>query len=343
MLRIGIVGVGFMGMIHYLAYQKVRGAKVAAISTRDAKKLAGDWRGIKGNFGPPGTIMDLAAVRGYADWRELLKDPAIDLVDLCLPPSLHAQVAVAALAAGKHVLCEKPLALTVAEGQKMVQAARRAGRLLMTGQVLPFFPEYAFVRKLVAGGRYGKILGGHFRRIISDPLWVKDFFEPRGAGGPVVDLHIHDAHFMCLLCGMPTTVFSTGRWRGDVVEFVNSQFLYDDGPTFTAASGVINQQARSFTHGFELHLQRATIEYQFAVVEDKPMQSVPLTIYSADGKATRPELPQKDAFELELSAVVASVRRGKAAPELSGELALDALRLCHRQSQSVRTGRLVKV
>ena len=69
MLKVGIVGIGFMGMIHYLAYQQVRGAKVTAIATRDKKKLAGDWRGIKGNFGPPGTQMDLRGVRGYADWR----------------------------------------------------------------------------------------------------------------------------------------------------------------------------------------------------------------------------------------------------------------------------------
>ena len=57
MVRVGIVGIGFMGMIHYLAYKNVPGAKVAAICTRDKKKLAGDWRGIKGNFGSPGTIM----------------------------------------------------------------------------------------------------------------------------------------------------------------------------------------------------------------------------------------------------------------------------------------------
>ena len=93
MVRVGIVGIGFMGMIHYHAYQQARGAKVTAIATRDKKKLAGDWRGIKGNFGPPGTKMDLRGVRGYADWRALIDDPAIDLVDICLPPALHAEVA----------------------------------------------------------------------------------------------------------------------------------------------------------------------------------------------------------------------------------------------------------
>ena len=62
MVRIGIVGIGFMGMIHFLAYKKLKQAKVAAIVSRDERKLAGDWRGIQGNFGPPGGMTDLSGV-----------------------------------------------------------------------------------------------------------------------------------------------------------------------------------------------------------------------------------------------------------------------------------------
>ena len=65
MLQVGIVGIGFMGMIHFLAYQRVPGVRVAAIYSRDARKLAGDWRSIKGNFGPPGRKMDLTGIRRY--------------------------------------------------------------------------------------------------------------------------------------------------------------------------------------------------------------------------------------------------------------------------------------
>ncbi len=115
MIRVGIVGVGFMGWIHWLAYRKVRGMQVAAISTRDRRRLAGDWRGIQGNFGPAGEQVDLSKVAAYAELDDLLNDERIDLVDITLPTYLHAEVAIGALAAGKHVLCEKPMALRLAD------------------------------------------------------------------------------------------------------------------------------------------------------------------------------------------------------------------------------------
>ncbi len=344
MVRVGIVGVGFMGMIHYLAYQQLKGVKVTAISTRDAKKRAGDWRGIKGNFGPPGAVMDLKGIATYEHFQDLLNDPNVDLIDICLPPVGHSSAAIAALRAGKHALVEKPIALETGDAEKMVAAAKKAGKQLMIGHVLPFFGEYAYALKLITDGKYGRLLGGHFKRIISDPLWIKDFFNPHTVGGPVVDLHIHDAHFIRLVCGMPKAVFSTGSQRGEVVEFFTSQFMFDDPSlAVTATSGVINQQGRSFTHGFEIRLEKATLVYDFAVIDDKPTLNVPLTVIPSKGKTFQPPLPAVDAFAAELGAAAKAVKSGQASPILAGELALDALKLCQKQTQSVRTGKIVKV
>jgi len=333
-----------MGMIHYLAYQQVRGARVAAIATRDKRKLAGDWRGIKGNFGPAGTKMDLRGVRGYADWRELLDDPTIDVVDICLPPALHADVSIAALDAGKHVFCEKPIALVPQDATRMVRAAERANRQLLIGHVLPFMPEYAFARAAIGGGKYGKLLGGHFKRVISEPLWLPDFFDPERVGGPVVDLHIHDAHFIRLVCGMPSAVFSSGRMRGDVVQFIDTQFLFDDRRlAVSATSGVIGQQGRSFTHAFEIYLERATLFFDSAVFTDEPATATPLTLLTADGRVRRPALRPVDAFAAELREVLGAAKNNRPSELLSGTLARDALVLCHCETQSARTGRVVKV
>ena len=95
MIRIGLAGIGFMGMIHFLATQKVPGAKITAICSRDKRKLAGDWRGIKGNFGPPGQVMDLSGIHAYDDYQPLLDAPPLELIDLCTPPDQHAPMAIA--------------------------------------------------------------------------------------------------------------------------------------------------------------------------------------------------------------------------------------------------------
>lgn len=346
MIRVGIAGIGFMGMIHYLAYQRVRGARVAAICSRDKKKLAGDWRGIQGNFGPPGAQMDLAGITAHREFDALLADPKIDLVDLCLPPSLHADAAVAALRAGKHVLCEKPIALEPKQADRMVREARRANRLLLIGHVLPFFSEYTFARDLIARRKYGNLLGGSFKRIISDPVWIKDFYNPQTVGGPVVDLHIHDAHFVRLIAGMPETVSSIGRLRGDVVEFVDTQFRFPNRDvTISATGGVIHQQGRGFTHGFEIYLERATLFFDSAATAAGPC-GTPLTLLTPDGKATQPALDGGDAidaFAAELNEACRSIRRQQASPLLDGELARDALVICHREMQSVRSGKPVRV
>src|SRR5262245_3395265 len=131
MIRIGIVGIGFMGMIHYLAARKLTGATVTAICSRDEKKLAGDWRAIQGNFGPPVEMMDVSALKKYRRLEDLVGDPEIDLVDICNPTHLHPETAIKALEAGKHVLVEKAVALDPKDADAMVAAAAKANRLLM--------------------------------------------------------------------------------------------------------------------------------------------------------------------------------------------------------------------
>ncbi|MFV2066832.1 MAG: Gfo/Idh/MocA family protein [Pirellulales bacterium] len=347
MIKVGIAGIGFMGMIHFLSYGKVRGAKVVALCEQEKKRLKGDWRGIKGNFGPTGTQMDLSGIRTFEDLDEMIADPEIDLIDVCLPPSLHADVTVRALRAGKHVFCEKPIALNIRDAKRMVAAAGRAGRILMIGHVLPFTAEYARARQLIESGKYGRLLGGSFRRIISDPKWLRGFFDPQRIGGPMLDLHVHDAHFIRLLCGMPKAVFTTGRMRGEVAEYFTTQFLFDDPDVaVTATSGVINQQGRGFMQAFEIHLEQATLLFDFAVIGDEPRTLMPLTVLDARGRAACPKLGPSDpvdAFELELKEVVRAIRAGVPSPILAGDLACDALTLCHKETQSLRTGRLVKL
>lgn len=347
MLRFGIAGIGFMGMIHYLAYQKVEGAKVTAIASRDPKKRAGDWRGIKGNFGPPGEQMDLGDVATYETIDELLADDSVDVVDITLPPYRHAEVAVKALEAGKHVFCEKPLTLDATSSAEVVAAAEKHERILMVGHVLPFFPEYQWARSVIDSGEHGKLLGGHFRRTISEPTWLPDYWDSSKVGGPMLDLHVHDAHFIRYLFGMPTSVTTHGRLQDDLAASWMTTFNYSDPELLvTASSGTIGQQGRPFLHGFEIHLERATIAFEFAVIGDEGKYLCQPTMFDAEGNATHPELGDGDpqnAFVAQLTEVNQCIAQNKTSPILGGNLAGDAITLCHLQTESLRQRKTMTV
>jgi predicted dehydrogenase len=251
----------------------------------------------------------------------------------------HEAMTIAALKAGKHVLVEKPIAIEIAAADRMCAAARRANKLLMVGQVLPFFPEFAFLADAVKSGRYGPFLGGQFKRVISRPDWSSAIGDVAQTGGPAIDLHIHDTHFIRLICGMPNQVIATGRVEGDAVTHLNALYLYGPGgPTVACASGALVPKGREFVHGFEAYFETATLVCESGVQ--------PLTVLPAGGGSEQPQLGDGDplaGFAAELQAAVDGVRAGKAPDLLSGQLARDALVLCHRECESVRSGRVVAV
>ncbi len=334
-----------MGMIHFLAAQRATGVRILALCSRDPRKLGGDWTSIQGNFGPRGTQMDLAGVSGHGDFQSLLNDERIDLVDLCVPNDSHASMAIQALEAGKHVLVEKPIALTTADADQMVAASRASGKLLMVGHVLPFFPEFAFALEAVKSRRYGRLRAAHFLRVIAKPDWSSGIADPERSGGPAVDLHIHDAHFIALLCGTPRAIHSRGVVENGAVVHLNTQYLYEtENLAVSCTSGAISQAGRPFAHGFELYFEAATVVFEFANLAGEPHVAMPLSVILPDGTVQRPALGSGDpidAFAQELTAAALAVESGSQTPDLSGELARQALRICLAEIESVKTGKLI--
>ncbi len=337
MVRVGIAGIGFMGVTHYKALQQVEGAKVTAIFTRNPTKLAGDWRGVKGNFGEAGGVHDLTGIKRHDTLEVLLSDPEVDLVDICLPTDMHPPAALAALAAGKHVLVEKPIALTVQDADEMIGAAERAKRLLMVGQVLRFFPEFAFIRQCMDRSVYGDLLAAHFKRVISRPGWSGEnwFADASRTGGAVVDLHIHDADFVHHLLGMPDEVSATGVTAPDgQVDYLVTQYRYHGrNRCITAASGNLGMSGLMFEHGYDAYFQRGTLRYNSARGDG-------VEVFTEDGQQHRAEVTAPDAFVAEMTAAVTAVRTGEGGV-LSAPSARNALRLVLAEADSVRTGRPV--
>jgi len=340
MVRIGLVGIGFMGRIHYLGSKNLTNAKVVAICSRDKTKLAGDWSTTRGNFGPEPGFVDLSSIKTYCDYDAMLADPEIDLIDVCNPTHLHPEFAIAALKAGKHVLVEKAIALTAEQADAMLSTAKAAGKLLMVAHVLPFFPEFRFAAEAVRSGYYGLLLAAHFTRVIAKPDWSAEMADSSKTGGPAVDLHIHDTHFIGLLAGVPKSVFSVGTVDGDVVNYLTTSYLYGpDGPAITCSSGALATSGRPFVHGYEIYLEKATIAYDSG--------GTPLTLFTSDGKATHPEVPGGGdpiaAFTSEIQTAVDAVRTGIEPALLSGQLARDALLLCHKECESVKSGKSITI
>lgn len=337
-MNIGIIGIGFMGATHFRAIKQVEGARVSAICTRSQKKLDGDWSDVRGNFGPRGGHEDLTGIKKYNEIDAIIADPEVELLDICLPTPYHRDIAIRGLEAGKHVLVEKPIALTLEDADAMVAAAKRTGRQLMVAQVLRFFPEFAYVKQAIESGEHGALLGAHLKRVISKPDWAADDFysSTEKTGGPAIDLHVHDADFVRYIAGMPDAVQSSGVLTPDGgVTYLVTEYIYEGkNMAITCASGAIAMKSVMFEHGFDIYLENATIRHN-------SLDEAPVTLFTPDGKS-QPALTG-DAFVGEIGYIVNCLKEGRTPELLSGESARDSLLLALKEVEAVKKGGRVAV
>src|SRR6202011_5920231 len=144
-VKVGIIGSQFQADIHAASLQIMPDeAEVVAV----ASPTPGNATAFARKFGIP---------RAFTDYREMLKERDIEMVTIAAPNSLHAQMTKDCAAAGKHICCEKPLAMTIAEGEEMIAAAKHHGVLLMYGEELLFTPKYLKAKEMADAGAFGKI------------------------------------------------------------------------------------------------------------------------------------------------------------------------------------------
>jgi predicted dehydrogenase len=258
-MRLGVIGLGFMGSTHVKAAQSVAGLKIAAVCSRDARKLDGDFSEVRGNTGDTGGSVDLSRAAKYREIAALLADDSIEAVDICLPTGMHERAAIDALRAGKHVLVEKPMALDGASAGRMVAEAERRGRVLMAAQVIRFWPEYAALRETLRSGRLGAFRGAMFRRRCAAPSWGT------WEGGGAFDLLIHDFDFALHLFGRPEAVSASGYADDDAgIDLLHATLFYPDGAAVLISGGWLNRGAYPFSMEFTVTFDRDTVEYSTA-------------------------------------------------------------------------------
>ena len=216
MIKVGLIGCGFMGTMHANCYKNIEGVEIAALADirkECAEKLA---------EGTNATI--------YGDGYDLIQSAEVDIIDICLPTYLHAEYAMAAMEKVKYVFVEKPVALTSEEGKQMLQKAEETGAHVQIGQVIRFWDEYVELAKIIASGKMGKMINANFRRISPVPTWGwQDWLlKNELSGGAAQDLHIHDMDYVLSLFGKPNTIKSVKNILGEKASYINSLLSYDD-------------------------------------------------------------------------------------------------------------------
>jgi len=336
-IKIGILGLGFMGKCHFDTYAGVPGARVAAICDVDAKKRSGDWSGIAGNIGGAGAKTALKGIRVYADARKLFADPEIDVIDIALPTHMHAPMAIAALRAGKHVICEKPMAISSAEAKRMVAAAKRSTGRLFIAHCIRFWPCYANAREIIRSGRHGKVLSAVFTRVSSTPTWSwKNWLmNPAQSGGAALDLHIHDADFVLYTFGKPKRVTShASGFRPGRVDHIVTSYEYAKNCAVVAEGAWDYAPGFGFSMSFRVVMEKATL----CTTPD-----CRLMLHPVKGRSVEVKGAAHNGYQGELKHFVECIRTGKASAVVSPRDACQSVQLVEAEMKSARTGKAVAV
>ena len=204
-VRVGLIGCGGISRAHVPGYRELRDAgEVVAVADVDRARAEERAR-------------ELGCGSVYADYQEVLARSDVDAVDICLPHFLHAPVALAAIAAGKHVLVEKPIAVRLDEAEAMVSAADRAGVILQVGHNERFEPQYQTMKEVLkerALGQVFSVRADHNQNVVLPPThWLRD--NASAGGGVVIGSAIHRLDLLRWLFGEPEDVFQVQTYLRD--------------------------------------------------------------------------------------------------------------------------------
>jgi predicted dehydrogenase len=330
MVRVGLLGAGFIGATHAQAYAAIEGAQLVAVA--DANRPAAD--ALAGQYG----------AKTYYDAEALLADGSVDVADVCLPTFLHERYVVAAAEHGKHVLCEKPVALSLEQVDAMIAAVERAGVIAMVAQVIRFWPQYVVIRELLQSGALGQPLIAKAARLASAPRWGNWFADPALSGGAVLDLHIHDLDFVCWLFGRPRSVYAvgaqsaTGAWDdvvssldfGTVKAAVEASFLMPAGFPFTMA--------------FRLAGSKACVDFRLGgttQVDQRDQAATELVVYRDGAEPEHPPVSGEDAYLAEIRYFVECVAAGRQPALATLSEARGVLEVALAARRSLETGQIV--
>jgi predicted dehydrogenase len=340
MQNIAIIGFGFMGTMHAQIYAQLRNARLVAVVDNKMAKARKDLAKLEIDAPVFGTIEDMLAAC------------EVDVVDICLPTDLHAPFALKAIAAGKHVFCEKPLALKAADGRKIAAAAKKAGVFLQVGQCIRFWPEYQAFEAFVKSGKAGKLLSLSLQRRVGRTTYsVGDWLnDGERSGGGALDLHIHDTDFVHHLLGKPDAVTSVGTKDKTGWSHIFTTYHFKD-VAVTAEGGWNYPVSWGFQMAFQAVFERGAVEFDsganptLQVILGKGGKS-PLPFKAPGAGESRTgggNLSSLGGYYNELAAFISCLEKKRAPQTATGDQAAESLATALAEIQSAATGRTIKL
>jgi predicted dehydrogenase len=300
MLRVAVLGAGFMGGTHARAYRAMPGVEVAGIYAPSGRRA--------------GPLAEELGTTWTDDLQTLLADPALDAIDVCLPTPQHRSAAEAAIAAGTHVLLEKPLALTREDADALVALAERTDRVFMIAHVLRFWPEYVELARIVGSGQLGRPVSAVATRRQPFPAWSDLFARADLTGGAVVDMMIHDYDALNWLFGQPKAVLARGHHNPRSNGYDQVQVLIDYGDASALVDGgSMMPDSYPFSSTLQVLCERGAIEYHFRAGGRSVEMGAgvnELTLYPSEGDPQPLPVPQQDPYAAECAYFVECVRTG---------------------------------
>jgi len=332
MLKVGVLGSGFMGSTHARAFAKQPGVQVVGVASRTLAKAETLAR----EFG------DCVA---STDFIALVNDPAVDVVSNTLPTPFHEEYTLASLRAGKPVLLEKPMALTLETCDAIIDTARQTGVILMLAHVIRFWPEYLALHSLISSGELGSPLAATARRLSARPQWGDWYNNADWTGGAVLDLHIHDLDALNWFFGTPLTIYSRGQ-RGPHGAWDYALTVVDYGDVKASAEGTLMMpDGYPFTMSFSVLFEWGSAEFSFraggASVGSGASEGTSLTVYQTGQQPRSLVSVSGDAFEAEVGYFVECVRTGKTPERGTPKQGRLAVQTCLAARHAMETNQVV--
>jgi predicted dehydrogenase len=351
-VKVGVIGLG-VGMAHARGYQNCPDAELIAVCDADPVRL-----------NEQSEKLGISPERQFTEIKDLLALPELDAVSITLPNYLHAPITIAALQAGKHVLCEKPLARSAVEAQSMVDAAKKAGKTLMVCFNYRFREDARWLKALSNEGKLGQVYfakAGWLRNtgIPGFGSWFTQ--KEQAGGGPLIDLGVHVLDLTLWLMGYPKVVSVTGctyaefgpkgkkSWgkpRGDAqytVEDLAVGFVrFENGASLSLeTSWASHTKAGRDDYFVTLYGSEGGSDLYVPNYADRDT----ISFYTEDGGVpvnTRPAIvTHGGGHELAAAHFVQSIKEGTP-PESTGEQGVALLTLIDALYQSAKTGHEVR-